>query len=86
VPGTSATTIEAAEVTPEFIRRRVPKCGVIEVRDQGELVGAFLSRQELEHYRILLGQDIEVFRAGEFPDDIVAALEESCDKFALGAK
>jgi hypothetical protein len=86
MPTSSAPTIEAAEVTSEFIRRRVPEYGVVELRDQGELVGGLLSRQELEHYWILLGQEIEVFRAGKFPDDIVAALEDSCDKYALSVK
>ena len=52
----SHATIEAAEVTPEFVRRRVPTRRVIEVLDHGELVGGFLSRQELEHYRILVSR------------------------------
>jgi hypothetical protein len=82
----SAATIEAAEVTPEFVRRRVPTRRVIEVRDHGELVGGFLSRQELEHYRTLVSREVEVFRAGEFPEDIVAALEESRGKYGLGVE
>jgi hypothetical protein len=82
----SHVTVEAAEITPEFIRRRVPQLRVVEVRDSGELVGGFLSRQELEHYRSLVSREVEVFRAGEFPDDIVAALEESRGKYGLGAK
>jgi hypothetical protein len=84
VSETSHATIEAAEVTPDFVRRRVPDRRVIEVRDHGELVGGFLSRQELEHYRILVSREVEVFRAGEFPEDIVAALEESQGKYGLG--
>jgi len=80
----SRATIEAAEVTPEFVRRRVPKLRVVEVRDHGELVGGLLSRQELERYRTLVGWEVEVFRAGEFPEEIVTALEESHDKYGLG--
>jgi hypothetical protein len=29
--------------------------------------------------------DVEAFRAGEFPDDVVAALEDSVGKFGVGA-
>lgn len=83
---TSRATIEAAEVTPEFVRRRVPKLRVIEVRDHGELVGGFLSRQELEHYRTLVSREVEVFRAGEFPEEIVSALEDSRGKYGVGVK
>jgi hypothetical protein len=83
---TFAATIEAGEVTPEFVRRRVPQRRVIEVRDHGELVGRFLSRHELEHYRSLVSREVEVFRSGEFPEDIVAALEESEGKYGMGAE
>jgi hypothetical protein len=83
VPETFAATIEAAEVTPEFVRRHLPERRVIEVRDHGELVGGFLSRRELEHYRALVSREVEVFRSGEFPEDIVAALEESQCKYGL---
>lgn len=82
----SRATIEAAEVTPEFVRNRVPKLRVVEVRDHGELVGGFLSRQELEHYRTLVSREVEVFRAGEFPEEIVTALEESRGKYGVGVK
>lgn len=82
----SATTIEAAEITPDFVRRRVPRLRVIEVHDHGELVGGFLSPQALAHYRALANREIEVFHAGEFPDDIVAALEDSRGKYGQGAE
>jgi hypothetical protein len=82
---TSRATIEAADVTPDFIRRRVPVLRVVEVRDHGELVGGFLSRQELEHYRNLVSREVEVFRAGEFPEDIVSALEDSRSQYGVGA-
>jgi hypothetical protein len=81
---TSPATIEAADVTPEFVRRNVPKLRVIEVRDHGELVGGSLSRRELEHYRALVSREVEVFRAGEFPDDIVSALEDARGKYGVG--
>ena len=77
----SHATIEAGEVTQDSIRYQVPGLGGIEVRDHGELVGRLLSAQELEHYRTLRGCEVEVFRAGAFSDDIVAALEESKGKY-----
>ena len=80
----SHATIEAAEVNPEFVRRRVPELQVVEVRDHGKVVGGILSRRELEHYRALVSREVEVFRAGEFPDDVVSALEESQAKYGLG--
>ena len=83
---TSRATIEAADVTPEFLRHRVPKLRVVEVRDHGELVGGFLSRQELEHYRALVSREIEVFCAREFPEEIVTALENSRSKYGMGVK
>jgi hypothetical protein len=84
VSQTSAATVEAAEVTPEFVRSRVAKLRVVEVLDHGEVLGGFLSREELEHYRTLVSREIEVFKAGEFPDDVVAALEESHGKYGQG--
>jgi len=33
----------------------------------------------------LARRGVEVFRAGEFSDDVVAALEDSVDKFGVGA-
>jgi len=84
VSQTSAATVEAAEVTPEFVRSRVGKLRVVEVLDHGEVLGGFLSREELEHYRTLVSREIEVFKAGEFPDDVVAALEESHGKYGQG--
>jgi hypothetical protein len=83
---TSPATVEAADVTPEFVRRHVPKLRVIEVRDHGELVGGFLSRHELEHYRALVSREVEVFRADEFPDDIVAALEDARGKYGVSVE
>ena len=84
MPDVSGPTIEAADVTPDFVRRDVPARGVVEVLDRGELVGGFLSARELEHYRTLVRREVEVFRAGEFPSDIVAALEDSLGKYGLG--
>jgi hypothetical protein len=71
----SPATIEAAEITPDFVRHRLSRRRVVEVHDRGELVGGFLSPQALAHYRALANREIEVFQAGEFPDDIVAALK-----------
>lgn|GEM_PF-673789 len=83
---TSPTTVDAAEITPDFVRQRVSKLRVVEVRDHGELLGGLLSPQALAHYRALANREIEVFQAGEFPDDIVAALEDSRGKYGLGAE
>ncbi|HVC61034.1 MAG TPA: hypothetical protein VND19_11830 [Acetobacteraceae bacterium] len=81
---TSRATIEAAEVTREFVRHRASKLRVIEVREHGEVLGGFLSRQELEHYRTLVSREVAVFRAGEFPEEIVTALEDSRGKYGVG--
>jgi hypothetical protein len=62
----------------------VPGLRMVEVRDHGELVGGFLSPEELARYRSLISRNVEVFRAGDFPDDIVAALEDSRGKYGLG--
>lgn len=86
VSQTSPTSIEAAEITPDFVRQCVSRLRVVEAHDHGELVGGFLSPQALAHYRALANREIEVFHAGEFPDDIVAALEDSRGKYGVGAE
>ena len=68
-----------------MIRQQAPRARVIEVREHGQILGGFLSATELERYRNLVRRDVEVFRAGEFPDDVVAALEDSVGKFGVGA-
>ena len=83
---TSPAAIEAAEVTPEFVRRRGPHIRVVEVHDDGEVIGAFLGPKEFEHYRELVRREVEVFRAGELSDDLVAALEESLGKYGVGVE
>ena len=40
---------------------------------------------ELELYRNMLQRYVEIFRAGAFPNDVVAALEDSVGKFGVGA-
>ena len=85
MPDTAIAMIEAIDVSPEFVRRRLPLLRVIEVRDQGEMIGGFLSPRELAHYRHLVSREVEVFRAGAFPDDIVAALEDSIGQYGVGA-
>jgi len=86
VPRALTATIDIADFTSEVIRREASRARVIEVREHGEILGGFLSAGELERYRELVRRDVEVFRAGEFPDDIVAALEESAGKFGVGAE
>ncbi len=82
----SLATIEAADVTPDVVRRLVPSAHVVEVHDAGILVGGFLSRQELEHYRHLVNREVEVFRTGKLPNDIVAALEDSLGRYGQGVE
>lgn len=48
---------------------------VVEVTSHGRVIGGYLSAPELEHYRRLKRREREVFRAGELPDDLVAAIE-----------
>jgi hypothetical protein len=77
------TAVDASEVSPELFRQ-MPKLQVVEVHDGGQLVGALISAHELEHFRALRRREIEVFQAGEFPDDVVAALEDSQGKYGIG--
>jgi hypothetical protein len=86
VPLESPATIDIADLTGDLIRQESPRARVIEVRDHGQLLGGFLSVAELERYRNLVRRDVEVFRSGEFPDDVVAALEDSVGKFGVGAE
>jgi hypothetical protein len=86
VPQASPATIDIADFTSDVIRREARRTRVIEVRDHGQLLGGFLSATELERYRNLVRRDVEVFRAGEFPDDVVAALEDSVGKFGVGVE
>ena len=82
----SRVTCDNRLATGDVIRREARRTRVIEVRDHGQLLGGFLSATELERYRNLVRRDVEVFRAGEFPDDVVAALEDSVGKFGVGVE
>jgi hypothetical protein len=53
---------------------------VIKVRENGSLLGGFPSVTELGRYRNMIQHDVEVFRAGAYPNDVVAALEDSLGK------
>jgi hypothetical protein len=85
VPRGSPDTIDTANFTSEVIRQEVPRARVIDVRENGRLLGGFLSATEYERYRNMMWRDVEVFRAGAFPNDVVAALEDSVGKFGVGA-
>ncbi len=86
MPPVLTAPIDIADFTSEVIRQEAPQAGIIEVREHGEVLGGFLSAAELARYRELVRRDVEVFRAGEFPDDVVAALEKTAGKFGLGTK
>jgi hypothetical protein len=45
------------------------------VESHGTLVSGSLSAPELAHYERLKALEPEVFKVGELPDDVVAALE-----------
>lgn len=86
MPRALTSTIDIADFTSEVIHQEALWARGIEVREHGQILRGFLSAAELQRYRKLVRRDIEVFRAGAFPDDVVAALEESADKFGVGAE
>jgi len=85
--GTELTaTIDIADLTGEVLREALSRARVIEVRERDRLLGGFLVAAEFERYRDFVRRDVEVCRAGEFPDDVVAALADSVGKFDFGVK
>jgi hypothetical protein len=70
------TTVSATEFSRNFGRyqKEAFRHKVIRVESHGTVVGGFLS-PELAHYEHLKALEPEVFKVGELPDDVVAALE-----------
>lgn len=62
VPRGSPVTIDIADCSSEVIREEAPRAPVIDVRENGRLLGGLLSSTELEHYRNLVRRDVEVPR------------------------
>jgi hypothetical protein len=70
-------TVSATEFSRNFGRyqKEAFRHKLIRVESHGTLVGGFLSAPELAHYERLKALEPEVFKAGELPDDLVAAIE-----------
>jgi hypothetical protein len=71
------TTVSTTEFSRNFGRyqKEAFRHKVIRVESHGTLVGGFLSAPELARYERLKALEPEVFKVGELPDDVVAALE-----------
>lgn len=83
---TATADIDVKEVSPDLVRRQGARPRFTVVREDGREIAAILGAEELAHYRRLLRREVEVYRAGEFPDDIVAALEAAEGKYGRGAE
>jgi hypothetical protein len=70
-------TVTATEFSRGFGRyqREAYVERVIRVVSHGTIIGGYLSAPELARYERLKEREREVFKAGELPDDLVAALE-----------
>jgi hypothetical protein len=49
----------------------------VKVTSHGRVVGVFMSSYDLEHFERLKRRERQVYVAGEFPDDIVDAIEKA---------
>jgi hypothetical protein len=49
----------------------------VKVTSHGRVVGVFMSCYDLEHFERLKRRERQVYVAGEFPDDIVDAIEKA---------
>lgn len=76
---TDMMTITATEFARRFarIKEDVREHGVVRVVSHDRLVGGFLSPGELENYERLKTQEREILKAGEIPDEFLAALDEA---------
>lgn len=72
-------TVSSTEFARKFadIRDRIRELGVVRVESHNRLVGGFLSPAELERYEQMKLRERKVYKVGELPDELVAALEAS---------
>lgn len=82
---TATADIDVKEVSPDLVRRQGVGPRFTLVREDGREIAAILGAEELAHCRRLLRREVEVFRAGEFPDDLVAGLEAGEGRCGRGA-
>jgi len=72
-------TFTATDFARRFsrIKEDVREHGVIRVVSHDRSVGAFLSPKEFENYERLKLQEREIMKAGEIPEDFLAALDDA---------
>lgn len=70
-------TVSSTHFSRHFaeIRDHIRELGVVRVENHNRLVGGFLSPAELERYEQMKSRERKVYKVGELPDDLVAALE-----------
>ncbi|MGP3699498.1 hypothetical protein [Rhodobacter sp. NSM] len=72
-------TFTATDFARRFsrIKEDVREHGIVRVVSHDRVVGGFLSPKELENYERLKAQEREILKAGEIPQEFLAALDEA---------
>lgn len=76
---TKAHQVAASAFSRQFgkIREEVYRAGVIEVTAHDRVVGAYISPQELEHFKRLKAQEVRVLHAREIGEDLLSEIESA---------